>query len=85
MGCACKVSRHISNVEKKYGTKLQNPPKTHITERIISVFRSGIIALILIPFFPIMFLYVAVRSFFKKTPLNLYNIFKIKTKDVKHQ
>lgn len=79
MGCACKVGRHISNIEKQYGSKAHNSPKTHITERAVQTLKKIGVGIILIPFFPIAFVYVVGRSFLTKSPLKLYNIFKIKS------
>ena len=33
-GCACKVSRQISEIEKRYGTKVMPAKKTHIADDI---------------------------------------------------
>lgn len=77
MGCACKVSRHISKIEEHYGTKVLPNKKTHIVDDMKMFFKKTGIFLICLPFIPIMILYVLLRKFFINKPISIDKIFKI--------
>lgn len=77
MGCACKVNRHISKIEERYGTKVLPNKKTHIVNDIKLFFKKTGIFLVCLPFIPIMVLYVLLRKCFTNKPMSIDKIFKI--------
>lgn len=78
MGCACKVSRHINKIEQQYGTNIRPSKKTDIGAYIKGSIKSGAIILLLLPFIPLMFVYVLVRNCFTKKTISIDKLFKLK-------
>ena len=76
MGCACKVTQKIDEIQRVYGTN-KNPIKTDITGSIKVGFKKFLIALICIPFIPLMLIFVGVRWFFTKKTISIKKIFKL--------
>ena len=70
-GCACKVSRQISEIEKRYGTKAMPAKKTHIADDINLFLKKMGIHIICLPFVPIMILYVLIRKCFTEKPISI--------------
>lgn len=77
MGCACKVSRHISKVEEKYGTNIIPSKKTEISSLIKMVLKKGVIITIIIPFIPLAFMYVLIRNRFTKKAISIDKLFNL--------
>lgn len=78
MSCACKVGRHINNIEKRYGTNIKPTKKTNITEEIKLLLKKGLIWLICLPFVLVFFLYVLVNNCFSKKAISIDKLVKIK-------
>lgn len=78
MGCACKVNRDISYLQKRYGVKnIPEQKETHIRQNVrIFLERVGLFILTL-PFIPIMFLWTIIRAAVNKTPINISKLFRI--------
>jgi hypothetical protein len=78
MGCACKVSKHINKIEQQYGTNIRPSKKTDIGAYIKGAIKKGAIILLLLPFIPLMFVYVLVRNCFTKKTISIDKLFKLK-------
>lgn len=78
MGCACKVSKHINKIEQQYGTNIRPSKKTDIGAYIKGIIKKGAIILLLLPFIPLMFVYVLVRNCFTKKTISIDKLFKLK-------
>ena len=78
MGCACKVSKHVNKIEQHYGTNIRPAKKTDIGAYIKKTIKKGVIMLILLPFIPLMFMYVLVRNRFTKKAISIDKLFKLK-------
>lgn len=78
MGCACKVSKHINKIEQQYGTNIRPSKKTDIGAYIKGVIKKSAITLLLLPFIPLMFVYVLVRNCFTKKTISIDKLFKLK-------
>jgi hypothetical protein len=78
MGCACKVSKHINKIEQQYGTNIRPSKKTDIGAYIKGNIKKGAIILLLLPFIPLMFVYVLVRNCFTKKTISIDKLFKLK-------
>jgi len=77
MGCACKVGKQIDKIHKQYGTI---PPtvKTNIKEKILIFFKKILISIILIPLYPVIFLYLIIRGFITNKPISISRFIKKK-------
>ena len=82
MGCACKTNQQIAYIQKMYGDRKLNSsePKTHIGQDIKFFFHKVILMLILLPFIPIMAIYVLGRKLLKKGPIRIDKLFKLSNK-----
>jgi hypothetical protein len=78
MGCACKVSKHINKIEQQYGTNIRPSKKTDIGAYIKGTIKKCAIILLLLPFIPLMFVYVLVRNCFTKKTISIDKLFKLK-------
>lgn len=70
-GCACKVNRQISEIEKRYGTKVMSAKKTHIADDIKLFFKKMGLYIICLPFVPIIVLYILIRKCFTEKPISI--------------
>lgn len=79
MGCACKASRHIQFIEKKYGTGVRYKQPVHMD--IKDVLKKIVAHLLIFLFFPLMVFHVVfVAIFLKNKTVNYYKLFGIKRK-----
>lgn len=76
MACACKVDKHITKIERQYGTNILPTKKTDISGEIKKFFNKTLIGLICLPFMPIIFLFVLLRGFFTKKPISIDKFIK---------
>lgn len=84
MACACKVSRYVNKVEEHYGTSILPAKKTNISEKVSVFFKKLIIALICLPFIPIIILTLLVRNWFTKKPIQLDKFINFKKSNLKN-
>ena len=78
MACACKVTQHVSKIEERYGTKVLPSKKTDISGKVKLAVKKTLFGLIILPFIPIIFLYLLIRNCFSKKAISLDKILKIK-------
>lgn len=78
MACACKVTKYVNRIDKRYGQKTWQNKKSNISGMIKNWFYNALIAIISLPFLPIITLYLIVRKCFSKKPILLDKIFKLK-------
>ena len=74
MGCACKVQTHINQIEKHYGTKVLPNKKTNITSIVRTFLKKSVIAIICVPFIPLILFYLGIRKMFTNKPIVLDNL-----------
>lgn len=85
MSCACKVTRYVNSLEKRYGTNIMPTKKTNIRESIRTNFIKIIELLLIVFFIPIIILFLIVRKIFTKKPISIDNLFKLKNKHVRNK
>lgn len=78
MACACKVQTYINQVERRYGTKIASKKPSNIKGVVRTFFKKIIVALILIPFIPIILVSLFLRKLFTNKPITLDNFIKKK-------
>lgn len=78
MGCGCKANQQISFLQKKYGNNIPSSKTTKIRETASNAIKNVLLAVMMIPIVPIVFVGLVVRNFFTKKPINIKNTFKIK-------
>ena len=84
MACACKVTQHISKVEERYGTKVLPTKKTDISGMVKLVLKNILLMLLMLPFIPIIILYVLIRNCFTKKAISIDKFLKMKRKHVRN-
>ena len=77
MGCACKVNRHISKIEERYGTNVLPSKKTDISGQVKTIIKKVAIGTLCLPLLPIMFVFIMLRNCFTKKPISIDKLFKI--------
>ena len=78
MSCACKVVKHINKINEYYGSENRVTIKTNITDKINVFFKKLFLWVLLLPFMPIIVLYVLVNKWFFKKVISIDKLFKIK-------
>lgn len=53
MGCQCKVNQQLEYLQKHYGMIDKKRHNTNIGETVLSVIKSGIMSILLLPLLPI--------------------------------
>jgi hypothetical protein len=77
MACACKVNKHIDDIQKHYGTT-KGVVKTNIRESINVFIKKCLLALIILPFFPIFFIFLIIRKCITNKPISISGFIKLK-------
>jgi hypothetical protein len=77
MGCNCKTNQQISYLQKKYGDKIPVSKVTHIREMVSKTIKTILLVILMIPIVPIFGLFLLIRYFFTKKPINIKKTFKI--------
>lgn len=78
MSCACKVSRDLTYLQKKYGT---NPPKSksfHLNVNFYSVLKILFFSIILCLCMPFMILHVLLN---RNKKIDIAKLFRLKNKE----
>jgi hypothetical protein len=70
MACACKVTEHISNIQKQYGIK-KPVVKTNIRAEIKMFFYNLLMLSICFPLSPIILIYLIVRKLVSNKPISI--------------
>jgi hypothetical protein len=78
MACACKVTKYVNRIEKRYGNKTWNSKKSNVSGIIKNVIKKGVVILICIPIVPIMLTYILVRNCFTKKAISIDKVFKLR-------
>lgn len=77
MACACKVTKYINKVEKRYGKHSWNDRQSNISGIISSTIKKMLMWMVVIPLTPIFMTFILVRNCFTKKPISVDKIFKI--------
>lgn len=78
MGCGCKANRQISFLEKKYGENMPQSKTTNISGKIANGIKQTVTAIILIPLFPIVGVFLIGKHLFsKRKSIDINKTFKI--------
>ena len=67
MACACKVNQQIDFLHKKYGDNIPKSKKTNIVSNLEVKLENGLIYLVLLPFLPILLLFIVYKTITNKT------------------
>lgn len=77
MSCACKVSKYVNKIEEKYGSNIRQSKKTNIIKYIKNGSRKLFFSLILLPFVPLIIIYILIKNIFGSKIYNIDKIFKL--------
>ena len=77
MGCACKVDKQINKIHNQYGGATPMI-KTNIKDGITTWFKKIFLNIILLPLYPIIFLYLVIRGFITNKPISISRFIKRK-------
>jgi hypothetical protein len=77
MACACKVTKYVNKIEKRYGKKTWDNNKTNISGLIKKAFSKVFFTVIILPLTLPIILFFLIRNCFNKKPISLDKIFKI--------
>lgn len=76
MGCSCKVKRHLTKIEKQYGTKILPSKKTEISNQIKLTLKKIGVWILLLPLTPLMIIWILTRKIFTNKPIFIGNLIK---------
>lgn len=77
MGCACKVDKQINKIHNQYGA-VTPMIKTNIKDGMTIWFKKIFLNIILLPLYPIIFLYLVIRGFITNKPISISRFIKRK-------
>lgn len=81
MACACKVNQEIAYLQKKYGHNMPKSKTSDIRGMVSTFFKEVGIALIMLPFLPVMIIGLLIQVIFgKKGSIKIDKIFKLRKK-----
>lgn len=77
MACACKVTKYINKVEKRYGKHSWNDRKSNISGMIGTAIKKTLTWIIILPLIPFFMAYILIRKRFTQKAISIDKLFKI--------